>query len=327
MFPCTLAADDDNDNAPQTASKSLPTTAAQQLITLDKTAQLNSGLKTVRVKLINYRPELLSYGMTLSIEPLLSAQNQYLTAQAQQSGASAKATFNQNNLTRLNYLHKEGIVAGRVLQEQQSTLQVDKAALDSSHYLSQQIINNTRLVWGSVLTDWMIKGSPAFTDLIQQRVSLLKITFPADSEINNALNAIFVAPSGHREQAIVARLISAAPQTDSFSQGQQYFYQVPASAPIKAGMRVSAWLPTRQHAETGVIIPESALIWHLGQALVFVKVAEQQFSHRPISAYHKIAGGYFVSSTIKAGEEIVSSGAQMLLSQEFKGQIPSEDDD
>jgi hypothetical protein len=67
--------------------------------------------------------------------------------------------------------------------------------------------------------------------------------------------------------------------------------------------------------------------WHLGQALVFVKVADQQFASRVVSAYSKTVGGYFVRSTLKAGEEVVSTGAQMLLSQEFKGQIPAEDND
>ena len=173
----------------------------------------------------------------------------------------------------------------------------------------------------------MIKSSSAFNELINQRRTLLKVTFPADGGVKNALKTIFVAPAGQREQAVAAQLISAAPQTDNFSQGQQYFYQIPTRAQIKAGMRLSAWIPTGQHPQTGVIIPESALCWHLGQAVVFVKIADLQFSHRLISNYHKVANGYFVSSGVKAGEEIVSTGAQMLLSQEFKGQIPSEDND
>lgn len=322
IFSTALPADDDGIKA---AAKA--TTAMQGVIILDKTSQANSGLKTLKLKPATYRVEKLSYGMAISIEPLLTLQNQYLNALAQQSGVKAKMVFNQNNVNRLTYLHKEGIASSRALQDQQTTLQVEKAALDGSHYLIQQIINNTQLLWGTTLTDWMIKSASAFNDLMQQRTTLLKITFPPDVGMNNALKTIFVAPANQREQAIAAQLISAAPQADNFSQRQQYFYQVPARLQIKAGMRISAWIPTQQHMQTGVIIPESALCWHLGQALVFIKVAQQQFSRRSIPAYHKIAGGYFVSSAIKAGEEIVSTGAQMLLSQEFKGQIPSEDND
>lgn len=325
IFSSSLLADDDDDEIKTTTKVAA---SSQGLVILDKVSQVNSGLKTIKTQPVVYRAEKLSYGLALSMEALLSAQNQYLNALAQQSGAQAKMTFNRNNINRLSYLHKEGIVSSRALQDQQATLQVEQAALDSSHYLSQQIISNTRLNWGSALTDWMIKSSPTFSDLINQRRTLLKITVPADGSLNgNILKTIFVGPAGQREQAVSAQLISVAPQTDTFSQGQQYFYQIPARPGIKAGMRLSAWVPMQQQPQTGVIIPESALCWHLGQALVFVKIAEQQFSHRVISGYHKVAGGYFVSSAIKAGEEIVSTGAQMLLSQEFKGQIPSEDND
>jgi hypothetical protein len=329
LFSITLnaAADDDDDDLKNnTATQSSAALHNQGSIVLDSATQAASGLKTLKLKANTYRTELLSYGMAISIEPLLAIQNQYVTALAQQSSAQAKAQFSQNNLNRLSYLHHEQIISTHALQDQQASLQADKAALTSSVYLSQQIINNARLVWGEVITDWLIKPAAVFTDLLQQRRTLLKITFPPTTSTMKPLPTIFVAGNGQREQAVMAQFISAVPQADSFSQGQQYFYHLPTQQ-IKAGMRISAWIPTQQQSQTGVIIPDSAVCWHLGQALVFVKMTAQQFTSRTLSAYHKIAGGYFVHSGLKAGEEIVSTGAQMLLSQEFKGQIPSEDDD
>jgi hypothetical protein len=326
ISPIVGSADDDDDQNRKATSKFSQTYNGQAVVVLDKTQQIVAGLKTIKLKSVAYRSELLSYGSAVSIESLMILQNQYQTALAQQSSAKAKTVFSQNNLNRLAYLHHEQIIASRVLQEQQALAQVDKAMLDSSHYVSQQIMNNARLQWGNILTDWMISSDASFTALMQQRKTLLKINFPANVGITHPLKTIFVAPNGQRGQAIAAELISAVPQADSFSQMQQYFYQVP-SQQIKAGMRVSAWIPTQQQTQTGVIIPESAVCWHLGQALVFLKVAQQQFSHRVFASYRKISEGYFVYSSLKAGDEIVSVGAQMLLSQEFKGQIPDEDDD
>lgn len=326
-FPSRLTADDDDKQAKKIITNFVKAHNNQSIIFLDKATQIVSGLKMFKLTPITYRPELLSYGTAISIEPLLSLQNQYFNALAQQNSTRAKVIFSQNNVNRLTYLHKEQIISTRALQDQQAILEIDKAAQLSSHYLSQQILNNAKLVWGQTLTDWLINAHPQFTALLQQRTTLLKITFPQKISIaNSALKTIFVASTGHREHAVAAELISAVPQADSFSQGQQYFYQL-SSQQIKVGLRVSAWIPTTHYRQTGVNIPESALCWHLGQALVFVKVAQEQFSHRILSAYRKTADGYFVSSGLKAGEEIVSSGAQMLLSQEFKGQIPNEDDD
>jgi hypothetical protein len=315
-----LADDDDPDEV-----KSKPGSNNQSIMVLDKATQAISGLKTVKLKPASYRSELLSYGMAISIEPLLAIQNQYLNALAQERSAQAKLAFAQNHLNRLSYLHREQIISTHALQDQQASLQADKAVLNSNDYLKQQIINNAQLVWGEKITSWLLhKTNPALTALIRQQSSLLKITFPPESGITRLLATIFVAPTADRTQATMAELISAAPQTDAFSQGQQYFYQTDSKR-IKAGMRVSAWIPNQQHSQSGVIVPISAVVWHLGQAFIFVKIGAEQFTHRPLLNYSKISHGYFVNAP--ADEEVVVTGAQMLLSQQFKGQIPSEDDD
>jgi hypothetical protein len=76
-----------------------------------------------------------------------------------------------------------------------------------------------------------------------------------------------------------------------------------------------------------VNIPKSALIWHLGQAFVFVKSADQQFALRALANYTPSLQGYFVTGALQPGEEIVTTGAQTLLSQHLKALIPSEDKD
>ncbi|MGZ5055641.1 MAG: efflux RND transporter periplasmic adaptor subunit, partial [Methylobacter sp.] len=76
----------------------------------------------------------------------------------------------------------------------------------------------------------------------------------------------------------------------------------------------------------GVIIPKSALVWYMDQAFVYIKTAEEQFSRRTIDHYSATADGYFVGNGINAGEQLVVTGGQMLLSEELRGQIPDEDD-
>ncbi|MGZ8929171.1 MAG: hypothetical protein ACXW03_12005 [Methylobacter sp.] len=40
-----------------------------------------------------------------------------------------------------------------------------------------------------------------------------------------------------------------------------------------------------------------------------------------------MADGYFIPDAIKPGEQIVTKGAQILLSEELRSQIPGFDDD
>jgi hypothetical protein len=65
----------------------------------------------------------------------------------------------------------------------------------------------------------------------------------------------------------------------------------------------------------------------MDQALVYLKTAEETFSRHTIEHYFASAGGYFIPDAINPGEQVVTKGAQMLLSEELRGQIPKEDDD
>ena len=48
---------------------------------------------------------------------------------------------------------------------------------------------------------------------------------------------------------------------------------------------------------------------------------------RNITQATKVANGYFIEKQLSADEELVTTGTQMLLSHEFRSQIPDEDDD
>jgi hypothetical protein len=65
----------------------------------------------------------------------------------------------------------------------------------------------------------------------------------------------------------------------------------------------------------------------MDQALVYIKTGEDTFSRRTLAHYSATADGYFIPDALNPGEQVVTLGAQMLLSEELRGQIPKEDDD
>jgi hypothetical protein len=88
---------------------------------------------------------------------------------------------------------------------------------------------------------------------------------------------------------------------------------------------LTAWITQPDSEETGFIIPESALIWYLNQAYVYSKTGEEIFTRRLLKNISAIYNGYFITEGLSTGNEIVITGGQMLLSEELKNQIPSED--
>lgn len=326
FYPIYVTASDTEHNKDD-ESESVQLINGQPVIFLDDDTQEISGLETLKLKQIEYQAESIAYGTAIKLSPLLTIRNQYLAALAQQSSAKARLTQAEKNISRLTNLHKDEAISTRKLQNQQTQWQSDKAIYDSSHYQSQIIINNSQLQWGKTLTRWATDiHSEHFNKLINGEIIVLQITLPANNSSPPLSNTIYINPTGDRNLAFAASFISHLPQADTFSQGLQYIFQTENPA-IKPGMNFTAWIPQNKQTQTGVIIPESSIAWHLGLAFVFIKIDEEHFVHRTISNPVKVPNGYFIAKQIADGEEIVVTGTQMLLSHEFRSQIPDEDDD
>lgn len=296
------------------------------VIFLDKQTQKISGLQTMEARPAGYNPEFIVFGKAVNIQPLLVLHNQYLQAFTTHKSAKAKFSHSEQGVERTQDLFRLGIAAKRRLQEQQSQWQVDKSQVDLANLQVMAIVDNARLNWGKQLTDWaMTADSDKLGPFLSGQQTLLKITLPSNRQLDDDVRTIYVEASGNRSKAQVATLISMDPQIDNTVQGVSYFFQTDGKA-ILPGMNVSAWISEKKDRVPGVIIPKTALIWSMDQVFVYIKTGEEQFSRRMLAQAVPATGGYFVGESIESGEEIVTTGGQMLLSEELKGQIPDGDD-
>ncbi len=324
LFPFHVTASEtfDDDN-----HKSTQSIKGQSIIFLDEEIQKTSGIKTIQLQSVNFQPEFISYGKAINISPLLKVQHQYLSASTKQIGA--KARFNQSvkNISRLRDLHQNEAISTRKLQTQQSQWQSDKAIVNELNHLRKIIIAHSNIQWGEKLTQWATgTPSPQFDSLMSGNSTLLKITLPSGASIPAETKTLFINQRGNRDRAFKAFFVTQLPQADPVTQGLQYAF-IADRAKIKPGMNFSAWIPFNGMPQQGIIIPKASLGWHLGQAFVFIKTDEEQFIHQNISNPITISNGYFITEGIEEGDEIVVTGTQMLLSHEFRSQIPDEDDD
>ncbi len=324
FFSTTLFASVDDDERPLAP----PNNDTTQSDGLNETAELhNAGIETQALKPVAATPKFDAFGTVLDLAPLLTLRQQYLAAQAQQDSAAAKYRQSELNLGRTRNLHKHDIVSTRRLQEQDAQWRSDKANLATSHYQQETLLNAGRLQWGDVLTRWFTQPHDIQAEqLLNHRAQLIEITLPANTFLNSDVRDIEVDLLGRRDEAINATFISPAPQIDPVTQGKRYFFKVEGNK-LPYGAHISAWIPTGKQNTLGVVIPEKAVVWHLGQAFVFIRTDNGQFSRRTLPAQIPVKGGYFVDTGFEAGEEIVITGAQTLLSQELKKLIPDEDND
>ena len=300
-----------------------PAAASQKTIDL----QQGAGIKTLPLQTAARQPELTVQGMVVDIEPLLRLRQQYLATQAQQDSAQARYQEADQNLSRTRNLHDQDIVSTRRLQEQQAQWRNDRANLATSGYQQQALIASSHLQWGESLTSWFTQNNhPQAEQFLKNRAQLLQISLPSNAHLQPDQKTIWIDEQGRRQNAVAASLIASAPQVDPITQGERVFFKLEGHK-LPVGTRFTAWLTKESQGTSGVIIPEPAVVWHLGQALVFIKTADGKFQQRRLPELIPSQNGYFATSGFKAGEDIVITGAQTLLSQELKNLIPSEDND
>lgn len=95
----------------------------------------------------------------------------------------------------------------------------------------------------------------------------------------------------------------------------------------KSGVVVSALESiTYQGKIYGVFIPDAAVVWSEGKSWAYIREGGASFIRYEIPTDTPIKDGWFASSNdLMAGALVVVSGAQLLLSEEFRSQIHVEE--
>jgi hypothetical protein len=257
---------------------------------LSKASQQQSGIKTIALSSTQHQASTASFASVEGVDSLLEMRARYLTAMADSNVIRSSMASKQQNAQRMQLLNQDDKnVSDSAVQEAWASLHAEQARLSASQTLAKGIRDSMQQQWGSVLTDWATQANPKRDFL-----------------------------------SLVHTL-----------QGKTYFYLAPAKN-LRAGMRVSARLDSQKQSSKGVIVPHEAVVWYANQAWVYQKLAADKpgfdkFVRRIISTEIEIEGetisGWFNTAGFVAGNELVSSGAQLLLSEELKYQITNENDD
>ena len=99
-----------------------------------------------------------------------------------------------------------------------------------------------------------------------------------------------------------------------------FLYFAPASSGVLPGMNVLVSLPSGPSGD-GLAIPPSAIVWWQDRAWVYRQTEPGAFARTQIPTDLPSKDGGYVVKTLPKDVEIVTRGAQLLLSEEFRAQI------
>lgn len=298
-------------------------------VILEQAAREQSGISTIKLEAGHYSSALSTYGSVVNIDSLLEQRSRYLSAMAEADIARASLTNSRQEFGRLSILNRDARnVSDRAVANAEAQLKTDQARVLAAESIARNLRDNMRQQWGDSLTTQAVQAVPnaAINRILQHEDVLVQVTLPFGKAAPEAGSSVLVIPPGASGSAASAQFVSSSPRVDAAIQGETYYYRAPATN-LRVGMRVRVSLNDREHAESGVIVPRSAIVWYGGQAWCYIRNGDDRFSRVFVSTEQETDGGWFNSGRLQPGDEIVVTGAQLLLSEEFKYQITNENDD
>jgi hypothetical protein len=140
-------------------------------------------------------------------------------------------------------------------------------------------------------------------------------------------------PAEAAEPAAPARasLVGPAAQIDMASQLVSYWYEVTAAALNeppriwRPGLFVTAQIKgSVSRPQEAVSVPRGAVLFHQGRALVYVRVAPGKYERREVQILGREGDRWTLAAGVAAGEPVVYRQAQILLSEEFRGDVDND---
>ena len=131
------------------------------------------------------------------------------------------------------------------------------------------------------------------------------------------MTALIQADNGLRANA---RFVSLAPKTDPRIQGISFLYIAPAQSGLLPGMNILAFLSSGSMVD-GTNVPASSIVWWQGRAWIYVRTGPERFVRREIATDTPAPTSGYIVKGLPGNAEVVTQGAQMLLSEEFRSQI------
>ena len=279
-------------------------TNGEVVLTLDAETQKLIGLKVTELTATNLPPVVKGYGRVLDPAPLVQAVGDL-------AAAKVTAEASRKEFERLKTLRAQDNASDRALQAAEAQTLRDKSLADS---LSAKLL----LGWGKAVDDWdtLAKLSKS---LVLLEAALVRVDVPAGEALPGKPTGAQLMPLTADAKPITAEYFGAATSTDPQLQGQGFLFLVRSNTPA-VGAALTAQIQTDGTPVAGILVPARAIVRHEKEGWVYVQTGDDKFTRRVAELGRASGEGYFVTSGFAAGEKVVTTGAQLLLSEELKGQ-------
>jgi hypothetical protein len=308
---------DDSDEEERVTSappKISHSSGGEVVVELSRDEQARIGLETERVDAVTQSQEVTAYGVVLDPAPLAT-----LDAELASNRAAVAASRAEYERTRLLHSEQQN-VSLKDFETARARFQTDQAQLNLlNHRLADE--------WGVKISAMSPVERASLIDALTKRAAgIVRLSLPPGQSLSQEPTQARIAALGYETQPLLTRMIWSAPTADAHLQGQGFLLSVEAQGfPLRPGTAVTGHLQSPGTAKPGVVVPEAAVVRTGDRAWSYVQIAPTRFERRQLEVSMPATRGWFVTSGFAAGDQVVVTGAQALLSEELKSQIQVKD--
>ncbi len=277
-------------------------TNGEVTITLDAETRRRIGLRLEALAETNQPPIVKGYGHVLDPAPLIA-----LVADLGPAGVAAEAS--RKEFERLKTLRAQDNASQRALEAAEAQALRDQL-------LAESLRAKLLLGWGSAIADSDELPGLARA-LAGVQTVLARVDLPAGERLPGKPTSAQLLPLAANAPPLPAKFLGPAPSTDPQFQGQGFLFlaRTNTAPPTTA---LTAFIQTDGPAVRGIRIPAAAIIRHETKGWAYVQTGDNKFARREVPLTRPVVDGYLVTGGFDPGANVVTTGAQLLLSEELK---------
>jgi len=294
------------------------------VVVINEEAQKQAGIAVEALRDAKYAASQQFTGVVLDLRALVEARQRYVSLSAQLTGSQAQVQQRRNELTRTQGLYDDGRNASkRDLEAARAALATEEQRDISLQAELRAVVDSVRMQWGGAFADKLADKDGLLARAISHQLEVIQFAMPYGSAPQHQQWRVDVSSSA-QSNGVDAGLVGRAAQTVTGLQGENWLLSISPTG-AGAGTRVRV-ISQNGKPQKGVLVPVSAMIRFAGNTWVYVQTEADRFERMALPVDRAMGEGFF-TDVLDADMSVVTSGAQLLLSEEFRFQIKNENKD
>ena len=300
------------------------------LIKLPKNVEKNSNIRYEELTKTTFIDSSIFYGESINVKPLINLNTKLSMIRNKKDQLLINLEAEVDHLKVLTLLNEDNKnISDAVVGQKEIEIKSIESNIDSLKKDKAYIMGTIKNEWGNKFYQIFSNSkNDELKNIISGTSKLIKITFSPGQinlEVPNKINISSMAQINSDYKALY---FSDSPEVDVSRSGKSFYYLVHDNK-ILNGEKFTGHSLASPKDQLFLFIPKESVIWSNGMPWAYIHINNtEKYIKKSLGGLRETNNGWIIEEgNFKAGDLIVTKGAQLLLSEEFKYQIKNENED